>query len=276
MGKVVAISWLIRHEKASANKRPRALECLSMIQTMVTHPCPSCGSQEIVKNGHDYQGSQKFHCKSCQRYGTLGARVGKSPVLRQQVYRAVQERMSWRGIECVFGLSRRTVRVEQWIVCIPKRAASLSPAVVDDVLELDELWSSVGSKSEARWLWVALWRRTRPVVACYLGDPSKNSARDLWLALPAGYRHLCFFKPIAMPLMLTITSSLTKRPGKPPMLSVASRRSVKCWYILPAKPLLFPSVWIYMMAFWSALSITTILLASVNLSPLPHFSYISR
>src|SRR5690606_5483879 len=119
-----------------------------MIQTIVTHQCPSCGSQEIVKNGHDDKGSQKFHCKSCQRYGTLGAKVGKSLVLRQQVYRAVQERMSWRGIERVFGLSRRTVQrwVEQWIVCLPKLATSLGPAVVDDVLELDELWSFVGSK----------------------------------------------------------------------------------------------------------------------------------
>jgi insertion element IS1 protein InsB len=166
-----------------------------MIQMIVTHSCPDCGSEDLVKNGHDYKGSQKFHCKSCKRYGTLGAKRGKNPELKQQIYQAIQERLSWRGIERVFEVSRRTVQrwTEQWLAELPKLETSLAPVENGDVLELDELWSFVGSKAEQRWLWLALCRRSRQVVAFYVGDRSENSAIGLWLALPDDYRRLPSF-----------------------------------------------------------------------------------
>lgn len=33
-----------------------------MIQTAITHRCTKCNSTNIVKNGTDYKGDQKFHC----------------------------------------------------------------------------------------------------------------------------------------------------------------------------------------------------------------------
>jgi transposase-like protein len=33
--------------------------------------CPKCGSENIVKNGRDYKGAQKYHCHDCGAYGTL-------------------------------------------------------------------------------------------------------------------------------------------------------------------------------------------------------------
>ena len=65
---------------------------------------------------------------------------------------------------------------------------TLLPAKNGDVLELDELWSFVGAKAQTRWLWVALCRRTRQIVAWTLGDRSQQSARDLRASLPKGYR----------------------------------------------------------------------------------------
>ena len=56
------------------------------------------------------------------------------------------------------------------------------------MLELDELWSFVGSKANALWLWVALCRRTRQIVARTLGDRSLQNACDLRADLPRGYR----------------------------------------------------------------------------------------
>jgi uncharacterized Zn finger protein len=44
-----------------------------MIQTIVTHHCPKCGSENLVRNGHDYKGDHKYHCKSCGWYGMLAA-----------------------------------------------------------------------------------------------------------------------------------------------------------------------------------------------------------
>ena len=58
---------------------------------------------------------------------------------------------------------------------------------------LAELWSFVGNKTQERWLWLALCRRTRQVVAYWLGDRSENSAIHLWRQLPADYRQCASF-----------------------------------------------------------------------------------
>ena len=62
-------------------------------------------------------------------------------------------------------------------------AYTFNPAALE-VLELDELWTFVGSKANAVWLWIALDRPTRQVVAWVLGDRSEQTAWRLWDALP--------------------------------------------------------------------------------------------
>ena len=59
----------------------------------------------------------------------------------------------------------------------------------DDVLEVDELWAFVGNKWHPSWLWLALCRRTRQVVAFYLGPRTKQSCLSLWQRIPWQYQH---------------------------------------------------------------------------------------
>lgn len=143
----------------------------------------------MVRNGHDYKGTQKYHCKACRAYGTLGAQAGYSKTEQAHVKRAVLERMSWRGLERVFNLSRRTVArwLEQWANALPDLTQTLADARLDDVLELDELWSFVHHKANQRWIWVALCRRTRQVVAYFIGDHSQASCIELWRRIPRAY-----------------------------------------------------------------------------------------
>jgi IS1 family transposase len=61
-------------------------------------------------------------------------------------------------------------------------------ATTGDELELDELWSFVRKKSRKRWIWIALSRRTRQVVAYVVGDRSAATCRKLWQRIPALYR----------------------------------------------------------------------------------------
>ena len=149
-----------------------------MIQDIVTYECPECGSLDLVKNGHDYKGSQKFRCKTCNRYGTLQAQKGSSDQRQADVKRAVLERSSLRGLGRIFAMSRQTISrwLQSGVHQVPAIAESLLPAEVDDVLELDELWSFVGNKTQKRWVWLALCRRTRQVVAYWIGDRSEYSA----------------------------------------------------------------------------------------------------
>jgi insertion element IS1 protein InsB len=57
------------------------------------------------------------------------------------------------------------------------------------VLELDELWSFVLKKTNKRWVWIALSRVTRQVVAYVIGDRSAATCQKLWEQIPASYRH---------------------------------------------------------------------------------------
>ena len=159
-----------------------------MIRTIITHTCPRCGSDQLVKNGHDYKGTQKFRCNACCRYGTLASKEPIRPV-HHFVQQALTERVSLRGLARIFGLSRTTVSrwLEQTLVQVPPLAQTLVEGDWEDVLELDELWSFVASKAQPRWIWVALCRRTRQVVACVVGDRSEASALRLWEQLPSDY-----------------------------------------------------------------------------------------
>jgi insertion element IS1 protein InsB len=55
-------------------------------------------------------------------------------------------------------------------------------------LELDELWSFVLKKANDFWIWIALCRKTRQVIAYAVGDRSKRTCQQLWEAIPQGYR----------------------------------------------------------------------------------------
>jgi insertion element IS1 protein InsB len=54
-------------------------------------------------------------------------------------------------------------------------------------LELDELWSFVMKKSNQAWIWIALCRKTRQVVAYAVGDRSEKTCRCLWESIPLAY-----------------------------------------------------------------------------------------
>jgi len=56
------------------------------------------------------------------------------------------------------------------------------------VLELDELWSFVLKKVNKFWIWIALCRKTRQVVAYAIGDRSKETGEKLWNKIPLVYR----------------------------------------------------------------------------------------
>ena len=128
---------------------------------------------------------QRVRCSS--RAQTQTQVSGEKKELCLKTY---QERSSLRGVERIFGISRQTI--SSWLVehisQLPPFRSTLLPAENTDVLELDELWSFVGNKGQKRWLWIALNRRTRQVVAFVIGDRSAKTCRKLWQRIPYEYR----------------------------------------------------------------------------------------
>lgn len=103
--------------------------------------------------------------------------------------------MSLRGLERTFDVHRQSI--SRWIVehvkGLPKLKDTLLPAEADDILEYDEAWSFVLKKLNKRWLWTVLCRRTRQIIAFFIGDRSEASCHRLWKKVPIEYRRCVSF-----------------------------------------------------------------------------------
>ncbi len=116
----------------------------------IVKTCPTCGSKELVSNGHQVKnGKQKYHCKSCGKYGTLGAAPRYSAEQKAQILKAYLERPSMRGIARTFGVARQTLA--DWLKEEGDKHPDLESTLGDvpneqDVLEYDELQHFVQKK----------------------------------------------------------------------------------------------------------------------------------
>jgi insertion element IS1 protein InsB len=124
--------------------------------------------------------------------GKVAGIAAYSAERKEAILRAYQERSSLRGLERTFGVARSTVI--SWLKKahrLPSLTQMLIPTVPADpttvTLELDELWSFVCKKANQRWMWFALCRKTRQIVAFVSGDRSEATCQNLWHAIPQAY-----------------------------------------------------------------------------------------
>jgi insertion element IS1 protein InsB len=55
------------------------------------------------------------------------------------------------------------------------------------------MWSFVRLRGNKRWIWLALCRQTKQVVACVIGGRGIATCRQLWNAIPALFKQgICF------------------------------------------------------------------------------------
>lgn len=71
--------------------------------------CQCCGSLNLRKNGHSASGKAKYHCKDCNKYGTISNVAQERAERYEQVEKLLLERTSLRGIQRVTGVSRPTI-----------------------------------------------------------------------------------------------------------------------------------------------------------------------
>lgn len=76
----------------------------------ITLKCCHCGSEQLVRDGHTRNGKQRYWCHACQRSSREQPQAaGYSLDAQEQILKAYEERSSLRGLERVFGISRKTV-----------------------------------------------------------------------------------------------------------------------------------------------------------------------
>ena len=161
-----------------------------MIEETLTYSCRSCGSRNIIRNGHNKCGNPQYKCKACGTCRVVRPKQKYTAEAKQTILTAYENRMSLRGLERVFGVWRGTVLrwLREWLASLPQLSQTLLPDQASDVLELDECWSFLQQTFFERWLWIALCRRTRQIVAYAIGDRSQTTCRKLKDRLPHGYR----------------------------------------------------------------------------------------
>jgi IS1 family transposase len=159
---------------------------------MVKLKCYHCGGDRLARNGLTQNGKQRYLCSDCGRMSRDDPQAnGYTEEEREHIPRAYHERSSLRGLSRTFGVSRHTVT--SWLkkeATLPELSETLIdptlPATI--ALELDELWSFVLKRANKRWIWIALCRATRQVVAYVVGDRSRATCQTLWERIPAKYR----------------------------------------------------------------------------------------
>lgn len=154
-----------------------------------THHCHKCSSNNLVKNGTNSSGSQRYKCKDCGVCRVLTPKSQASRVDKEAVFRTFEERNSYRSTGRIFNISHTTVF--KWL---KKKARGLNPfkttvagATPGDVLEVDEIFSYILLKVNKIRIWIALSKQTKQIVSFFIGDGSMESCKRLWRKLPYSY-----------------------------------------------------------------------------------------
>ena len=162
----------------------------------IQHNCPSCGCSNLVKNGHTYYGKARNKCQDCQRHFVA---VRRYPPLSSEQKRRIElllaQRISLEGI--CRALEMKAHQLYRYMDELYEELPADLACSVTQVSELelnclecenDEQWSFLGLKANKQWVWVALDRCSRQMVAFQVGDRSATSALALWQAIAQNYR----------------------------------------------------------------------------------------
>jgi insertion element IS1 protein InsB len=153
--------------------------------------CPRCGGTPVVRNGHGRTGAPNYLCRVCCRQCVERPKKGPIPeATKELIRRLLLERVALRAIARATGVSRAWL--QRFVNELYREQTPFEPGPVKKtagelILEADERWSFVGSKTNPWWVWVAFDLDTRRVVAMVLGDRSEATAKCLWEALPEAY-----------------------------------------------------------------------------------------
>jgi insertion element IS1 protein InsB len=153
--------------------------------------CPTCGSDDIVKNGTTRRGKQNYKCRDCNRQFVENPQWQPvAPDRQEMIDRLLLERVSIAGIARVAEVSENWLQdyVNQCYEAVPRTAEVEPKAKAALQVQMDELWSFVDHKGNKQWVWLAMDVATREIISCTIGDRSRDSATDLWQGMPSVYR----------------------------------------------------------------------------------------
>lgn len=179
------------------SKRTQALVDSPLVkcEELPERVCPTCGSDNLIKNGSTPNGKPKHQCKNCGRQCVENpTKTTISTETKQLIDRLLLERISLRGIARVAQVSWSWLQayVNRKLDCVPRQVKVSGKSKGRLTIECDEMWSFVSSKETEVYIWLAIDRDTRAIVGCFVGNRTRKSARQLWASLPEAYQQSAF------------------------------------------------------------------------------------
>jgi IS1 family transposase/transposase-like protein len=153
--------------------------------------CPTCGSDDIMKNGTTRRGKQNYKCRDCGRQFVENPQwKPKDKDTCALIDRLLLERIPLAGIARVLQLSESWLQqyVNDCYTKVPQHVEVVAKTTSRRVVQMDELWSFVDEKGNKQWVWLAIDGASREIIGCHVGDRSAQSAQALWQSLPRHYR----------------------------------------------------------------------------------------
>lgn len=159
--------------------------------------CHICYSINVVRNSYNVLKigvkSYKYKCKDCGCCRVIEyIKKRYNDKEKDLLIKLHNHRLSLRSIKKLFG-----VKVDTVISWIRKRACnlpdlfhnSIPPAKLGEIVELDEVWSFIYSKSHVRYIWIGISRLTKLVFAYYIGDRTNESCKEFKSRIPYSYKY---------------------------------------------------------------------------------------
>ena len=156
-----------------------------------TLQCHGCNCDNIVKNGSNSSGKQKYLCKGC---GCQFVENPENKIIHSSIIELIEklllEKIPLAGIVRVVNVSKR------WLQYYVNDKYENIPQIVNVTcknkgrltIECDEMWSFVDNKGNKQWIWLAKDIKTREIAGAYIGSREKDGAQGLWDSLPGVYR----------------------------------------------------------------------------------------
>lgn len=151
--------------------------------------CPHCDSDDLVKNGHSENGTQRYRCNACKRsFQWEYTYTAWMPGVKEQIEEQTLNSSGVRDISRNLGIAKNTV-----ISALKKKDPAevnnafahyvkTPPTAALDVeicVDRDEFWSYVGDKSNQRWTWYALERNSGIILAHHTGKRTDEACAAL-------------------------------------------------------------------------------------------------
>ena len=152
--------------------------------------CPYCECDDLVKNGHSENGTQRYRCNACRRsFQWEYTYLARMPGVKEQIVEQTLNSSGVRDISRNLGIAKNTVIAELKKQDPPEvndafatqlnTCSSPVPLDVEICADLDEFWSYVGDKSNQRWTWYALDRNSGTILAHHTGKRTDAACATL-------------------------------------------------------------------------------------------------